>query len=69
MMCNEKSNCEWHAREIPNTRCLSARSCGRKRFSEQTAARKQTSHNLHLICLLRLLETDLQDLHLSHHTL
>lgn len=40
-----------------------------KRFSEQTAARKQMSHNLHLIRLLRLLETDLQDLHLSRHTL
>lgn len=40
-----------------------------KRFSEQTAARKQMSHNLHLICLLHLLETDLQDLHPSHHVL
>lgn len=40
-----------------------------KRFSEQTAARKQMSHNLHLIRLLHLLETDLQDLHPSRHAL
>lgn len=40
-----------------------------KCLSEQTAARKQLCHNLHLICLLHLLETDLQDLDLRRHAL
>lgn len=40
-----------------------------KRFSERNAARQQMCPNLHLIRLLRLLETDLQDLHPSRHPL
>lgn len=51
----------------PQTRGSAHTPVAGKCFSEQSAGRKPKSHNLHLIRLLRLLETDLQHLHLRRH--